>query len=241
MTDRDPLLGLIAGTSLLREPPFVAAVRMPVTTPFGEVVLQHAGPLVLVSRHGSGGRRPAHRVHHQAHIYALRKAGVLAVVSLCSVGSLRPALVPGTLVVPDDYGQFLAPPTFFDDRPVHVTPTLDEPLRARLLRLLRGLKLKTVDGGVYWQTAGPRLETRAEVRMLAGHADVVGMTFASEATLCHEVELPVAAVCAVDNMAHGITGGEAPSGSAIDAAKRAGARRWARVAGALAKDVEALT
>ena len=36
------------------------------------------------------------------------------------------------------------------------------------------------DGGVYWQTIGPRFETPAEIRMMAPHADLVGMTIASE-------------------------------------------------------------
>ena len=36
------------------------------------------------------------------------------------------------------------------------------------------------DGGVYWQVIGPRLETVAEIRLFAQHADVVGMTMASE-------------------------------------------------------------
>ena len=60
------------------------------------------------------------------------------------------------------------------------------------------------DGGVYWQTIGPRFETPAEIRLLAAHADVVGMTVASECVLARELGLAYAAVCVVDNLANGV-------------------------------------
>jgi 5'-methylthioadenosine phosphorylase len=60
------------------------------------------------------------------------------------------------------------------------------------------------DGGVYWQSTGPRLETRAEIGLIAEHADVIGMTIASECVIAGELGLPYAAVCMVDNHANGI-------------------------------------
>jgi 5'-methylthioadenosine phosphorylase len=60
------------------------------------------------------------------------------------------------------------------------------------------------DGGVYWQVIGPRLETAAEIRVFAQHADVVGMTMASECTVAGELGLRYASVCAVDNLANGV-------------------------------------
>ena len=39
------------------------------------------------------------------------------------------------------------------------------------------------DGGTYWQTIGPRLETAAEIRLIAAHADVVGMTLGAECVI----------------------------------------------------------
>ena len=85
---------------------------------------------------------------------------------------------------------------------------------------------------------GPRLETAAEVRLLATFGEVVGMTFAHEATLCNEARLPVAALCSVDNMAHGLPGGEDLASADILRRKGETARRWAAVATALAKDLE---
>jgi 5'-methylthioadenosine phosphorylase len=61
-----------------------------------------------------------------------------------------------------------------------------------------------VDKGVYWQTMGPRLETKAEIVMMAGYAEVVGMTMASEAIVAKELDMEYASLCSVDNYAHGI-------------------------------------
>jgi purine nucleoside phosphorylase len=61
-----------------------------------------------------------------------------------------------------------------------------------------------VDGGVYWQTVGPRLETPAEIRHISRDADVVGMTAASEAIVAAELGLAYAVVCAVVNYANGV-------------------------------------
>jgi purine nucleoside phosphorylase len=58
--------------------------------------------------------------------------------------------------------------------------------------------------GVYAETRGPRFETRAEVRLLAQHAMVVGMTAASEATLCQERGIGYGVICTVDNWANGV-------------------------------------
>ena len=64
------------------------------------------------------------------------------------------------------------------------------------------------DGGVYWQAIGPRFETPAEIRFIAPHADVIGMTAASECILAGEMGIPYASVCIVDNLANGVAGSE---------------------------------
>ena len=56
-----------------------------------------------------------------------------------------------------------------------------------------GARRDVEDGGVYWQVAGPRIETAAEVRLIAQHAHVVGMTVASECIVAGELGLPYAA------------------------------------------------
>jgi purine nucleoside phosphorylase len=65
-----------------------------------------------------------------------------------------------------------------------------------------------VDGGTYWNAVGPRLETPAEIQVIARDADVIGMTMAPECVVAGELGLAYAAVCAVVNYANGV--GEEP-------------------------------
>lgn len=160
---------------------------------------------------GEYGYRLPHLINHRANVNALKRLGCREVVLFCSTGSLRPSIAPGTVVLADD---FVAPccQTQYTaaDASAHVAPRVDEGLRRALAglvgRVLPGAPLER--GGVYANTAGPRFETRAEVRALAGAygGDVVGMTAAHEITLCAEQPVAaVAAVCCVDNMANGVS------------------------------------
>jgi 5'-methylthioadenosine phosphorylase len=83
-------------------------------------------------------------------------------------------------------------------------PVLDPALRSVLLEAARATDGPVRDGGVYAETRGPRFETRAEIRLLADYADVVGMTAASEATLFQERGIAYALLGIVDNAAHGV-------------------------------------
>jgi len=161
--------------------------------------------VVFVPRHGIDLDTPAHLVDHHANVRALCEAGCDRGLALGSVGSLRADLAPGTLLCPDD---FFAPgiaPSFYDDVRGHSIPGFDPDWRERVVSAWReGGELEFADGGVYAQMRGPRFETPAEVRMLASHADVVGMTIAAEAILAREAGLAYAAVCTVDNLANGI-------------------------------------
>jgi len=202
------MLGIIGGGSL-RVFGKTREERFP-ETPFGKP----SSPIRLVEvkgrafwvlfRHGDRGDIPPHRINHRANIKALAFLGVKGIIGVNSVGSLRRDIVPGTLVVPDDYFSPWAVETFYDDRAVHVTPALDPGLRAVLIETARRVGVPVADHGVYVQTIGPRLETRAEVRFLSSVGHIVGMTMAHEATLCCELHIPYASLCTVDNYAHGL-------------------------------------
>jgi purine nucleoside phosphorylase len=178
-------------------------------TPFGApsdhfLIGRLAGTeVVYLSRHGPEGI-PPHRINHRANIYALKKMEVSEVIGVNSVGSLREELPPGTIVIPHDYLSPWEILTFYEHHVVHITPSLDASLRKRLIRGAAGTGVVFVKEGVYIQTIGPRLETKAEIAMLRNFGDVVGMTMAHEATLCQEVGLAYASICSVDNYCHGI-------------------------------------
>jgi len=120
------------------------------------------------------------------------------------VGSLKTSLKPGTFVIPDDFISLWNIPTFFDRVMKFMVPSMHSRIKVYLHDLCTEAGLKVRPGGVYIQTTGPRLETQAEIRFLKGFGDVVGMTMASEATLCMEYEVPYASLCSIDNYCHGI-------------------------------------
>jgi len=196
------LVGLIGGTLPLETKLLRDNVGETVKTPYGDAVLLEGEGLVFIQRHGAGNI-PPHRINHRANVWAL-KEHTDTVIGVGSVGSLKRELKPPAIVIPDDYIH-LNPPTFFDEEVRHVTPGFDEGLRKHILDSARWHKIRVIGKGVYVQTRGPRLETKAEVRMFSRCGDIVGMTLASEATLACELGLKYAAVCSVDNYAHGIT------------------------------------
>ncbi|HIJ85547.1 MAG: methylthioadenosine phosphorylase [Magnetococcales bacterium] len=196
---------LIVGTSLLRSEKLQDARRLQITTSYGTVDLLEFRGHILLQRHGLNDYCPPHRINHHAHLLALQQAGIRKVFALGSVGSLHLRHPPGSVVVPDDFYAPTITPTFHQDGQGHHLPHFDPDLRAELLAVLnQPPRLAPVDGGVYWQTTGPRFETPAEIRFHARHVDFVGMTMASECILACELNLPYAAVGIVDNFANGI-------------------------------------
>ena len=166
------------------------------------------GPWVALRRHEvAAGYELPHRIDHVRTMKAVAEAGCDRVVALGSVGGLRPELGPGTLLVPDDFIALDSEPlTTLDGPQAHRVPHFDAALRGELIEALRESGIEVVGEGTYWQTRGPRLETPAEIRLIARHADVVGMTVASECSIAGELGLRYAALCVVDNLANGVAG-----------------------------------
>lgn len=179
-------LGLVLGS---------AAVDVEVSADV-EVIRRHGEPYVL-----------PHLIDHAANMRALRDAGCDRVLGVSSVGGLKPSLVPGALICPDDFIALdSAPLTTRPDAGAHRVPSFDGDWRRKVLAAFAEAGAEVHDGGVYWQATGPRLETPAEVRFAAAHAEVIGMTVASECVVAGELGLRYAAVCAVDNLANGVAG-----------------------------------
>jgi 5'-methylthioadenosine phosphorylase len=166
-----------------------------------------AGGAVVVERHGDPYALP-HLIDHGANLRALLDAGCDRVLGIASVGGLRPELGPGTYLCPDDFIALDLPPlTTLTDAGAHRVPGFDPEWRERVAAAFAS-EVDLHDGGVYWQVAGPRLETAAEVRFVARHADVIGMTAAAECIVAGELGLAYAAMCVVDNLANGVAATE---------------------------------
>lgn len=174
-----------------------------ILTPYGRVSYYELEGIILINRHGMGKSIPPHKINYKANIFGLRKLGVRYVFAFNSTGSLKAKIKPGSFVVPDDYIEF-NPLTFFDRERRHITPEISSAVRDILIKALRKARVKFHPRGVYFESRGPRLETKAEINFIKDYADVVGMTMGKEATLAKELGLEYASVCSVDNYANGI-------------------------------------
>ena len=164
------------------------------------------GDWTVIHRHGPEGAYVLpHEIDHAATMRYLEELGCDRVLALSSVGGLIDELGPGAILCPDDFIALDADiPSSLDGPAAHRVPGFDPGWRGEVLSALTAAGVEAVDGGVYWQVRGPRLETPAEVRLIAAHAEVVGMTVAAECVHAAEAGLRYAAICIVDNHANGV-------------------------------------
>lgn len=198
------VLGVIGGSGLYQMDALTDVEEVRVDTPFGApsdaLIRGKLGgdPVVFLPRHGRGHRFTPSEVPYRANIWALKSLGVDWLLSVSAVGSLREDIVPGHVVLVD---QFIdrtrgRASTFFGDGVVaHVQ--LGDPVCPVLRGLLReaatdaGATLH--DGGTYVCMEGPQFSTRAESQLYRSWgASVIGMTNVPECKLAREAELPYA-------------------------------------------------
>ena len=210
-------LGIIGGTSLFGTKLIEDAKEKEIETKYGTVYLiSAAGDVVFIPRHGKTRNIPPHRINYKAYLAAFKDLGVENIIGVTSVGSLKRDIKPRSLVIPHDYISLCSIPSFYDDELVHVTSGLDEQLRTAIIEVATDFDAAVITRGVYFQTPGPRLETRAEIDFIRNYADVIGMNMASEATLAKELGLRYANISSVDNYAHGIIAAEGEEEEELD-------------------------
>jgi 5'-methylthioadenosine phosphorylase len=184
------------------------AEQREVPTPYGDP----SGPVSLgtvagrrvafLPRHGAHHEFPPHRIPYRANAWALRSLGVRQVLAPCAVGSLRPELGPGSVVVPDqlvDRTQ-VRTQSFVETGACHV-PFAD-PYCHRLGDAVQHAAPDVVRGGAMVVVEGPRFSTRAESRHYAAQGwSLVNMTGHPEAVLAREMlqcYTPIALVTDLD-------------------------------------------
>lgn len=200
-------LGVISGIILLQQAGiFDNLEELEITTEFGKAIVFTSDAVAFIPRHGKDPRNHIlpHMINQRANLKALKELGVNEIVSINSTGSLKITLNPGMVVIPDDFIVLYGTPTMVCAEATHITPKLSEGVRRNLLEAARECGIDVVDGGIYWQTKGPRFETKAEIRMMSQYADIVGMTMASEAIVAQELGISYASLCSVDNYGHGL-------------------------------------
>lgn len=166
-----------------------------------------------------------HAIDHEAILRPLLEQGCDRVLAIGSVGSLRPEeLGVGSLVCPDDFIALNLGDSVFGDARAHSAPGFPRHWREQVVAAWGEGGQAPRDGGVYWQARGPRFETPAEIRLMAAHADVIGMTIATECVVAGELGLDYAALCVVDNLANGLGAGTV-STEAMEADRQVNAER----------------
>jgi 5'-methylthioadenosine phosphorylase len=186
-----------------------------VETPFGPpseppvVGTLDGREVAFIPRHGADHRFPPHRVNYRANLWALRSLGVRQVLGPCAVGSLKPELVPGTFVVPDQYVDHTwgRAHTVYDETPVVHTSVADPYCpTGRAAVIATG---NVVPEGTMVVINGPRFSTRAESQWHAAQGwSVVGMTGAPEASIARELALCYTSIAVVTDHDAGIKHGE---------------------------------
>jgi len=199
-------VAFISGTSIVNSTLFSAWEARTVETPYGPVTYKSRGEHALINRHGYAFPLPPHSINYRANIRALADLGFRDIVSLNSVGSLKPEIAPGSIVSCSDYVCLQqGPATFFDKELKGGAPAIANNLIPLLTsRLAPEFSIPT--GKVYVQMRGPRFETKAEIRIVCAWGDVVGMTAANEADLCGEIGLNYNSLAVIDNYANGLEG-----------------------------------
>jgi len=159
----------------------------------------------IVQRHSAEGAFVLpHLIDHEANLRPLAEQGCDRVLGIGSVGSLRAEIEVGSLVCPDDFIALNLGDSIHGDARAHSAPGFAPRWREEVISAWSEGGQAPRDGGVYWQERGPRFETPAEIRLMAAHAEVVGMTIASECVVAGELGLDYAALCVVDNLANGL-------------------------------------
>ena len=159
--------------------------------------------VLFLPRHGRTHVYNPSEINYRANIYALKKLGTTDIISLSACGSLKEKLSPGTFVLVDQFidKTVSRKKTFFEDGIVaHVSmanPT-SKLIRNACEEVLKKLKIKYQNKGIYIAMEGPQFSTRAESEDYRKQKiDVIGMTNMPEAKLAREAEIRYATVAMV--------------------------------------------
>jgi 5'-methylthioadenosine phosphorylase len=202
-------LGVVGGSGLYGMSGLEDVREQTVATPFGApsdaYVTGRLGgrPIVFLARHGRGHRIMPGEINFRANICGFKMLGVERLVSVSAVGSMKEALRPLDVVLPDQIidRTHARVSTFFGGGVVaHVSladPICAE-LRGAVARAARATDVRLHDGGTYLCIEGPQFSSRAESLLYRSWGvDVIGMTNAQEAKLAREAEICYATMAMV--------------------------------------------
>lgn len=195
-------IGVIGGSGLYEIEGLTDIVEVRLETPFGDpsdvyiTGMLEGVKMVFLPRHGRGHRLLPSEVPYRANIYGMKKLGVQRIISVSAVGSMKEEIVPGHIVVPDqffDRTQGKRESTFFGHGVAgHVQ--FADPVCSELSNVLveagQSVGATVHRGGTYVCIEGPNFSTRAESNIYRSWGvDIIGMTNIPEARLAREAEI----------------------------------------------------
>lgn len=203
-------IGVIGGSGLYDMAELTDTRKVSLGTPFGPpsdglvIGTLRGKRVVFLPRHGVGHVYTPTTVPYRANIYALKMLGVRQVIGVNACGSLKEAIAPGHLVIPDqlvDQTRADRGRSFFDTGLVgHVSvadPFCPE-LSAILSESVEAAGGIVHHGGSFVIIEGPRFSTRAESHIYRGWGcAIIGMTTVPEAFLAREAEMAYATIAHV--------------------------------------------
>ncbi|WP_243374736.1 S-methyl-5'-thioadenosine phosphorylase [Geotalea sp. SG265] len=198
----EQVIGIIGGSGLYELDGLADLQNISMTTPFGDpsddfiTGTLDGVRMVFLPRHGRGHRLLPSEINFRANIYGMKKLGVTHLVSVSAVGSMKEEIVPGHIVIPDqfiDRTNASRINTFFGNGVVahaqFADPVCAE-LSANLYAAAEAVGATVHRGGTYICMEGPAFSTRAESLMYRSFgASVIGMTNVPEAKLAREAEI----------------------------------------------------
>ena len=200
-------IGVIGGSGLYEIEGLTDIQEVALDTPFGApsdsyvTGMLDGVKLVFLPRHGRGHRLLPTEVPYRANIYGMKQLGVQRIISISAVGSMKEAIAPGHIVIPDqffDRTQGKRASTFFGNGVVAHVQFADpvcRDLSAVLADSARKVGVEVHKGGTYLCIEGPNFSTRAESFIYRSWGvDVIGMTNIPEARLAREAEICYATV-----------------------------------------------
>jgi len=195
-------IGVIGGSGLYEIEGLTDIKEVRLDTPFGDpsdvfiTGILDGVKMVFLPRHGRGHRYLPSEVPYRANIYGMKMLGVQRIISVSAVGSMKEEIVPGHIVIPDqffDRTQGKRASTFFGQGVTgHVQ--FADPVCPELVGVLYEAGQRagaTVHkGGTYICIEGPNFSTRAESTIYRSWGvDIIGMTNIPEARLAREAEI----------------------------------------------------
>ena len=195
-------IGVIGGSGLYEIEGLTDIEEVRLDTPFGEpsdlyiTGMLEGVKMVFLPRHGRGHRLLPSEVPYRANIYGMKKLGVQRIISVSAVGSMKEEIVPGHIVIPDqffDRTQGKRASTFFGQGVaghVQFADPVCEELSGVLFDAGQRAGATVHKGGTYICIEGPNFSTRAESTIYRSWGvDIIGMTNIPEARLAREAEI----------------------------------------------------